>query len=302
MKKLLLLCLIFVGLSVNANEMIEDYFDIASNYCLYGKYKDAINYVDKIIAIDPYNADARELKQVLIRATNPKTKSYLNITEQKINEAYLAKKSGDENAQLKALSGNDFWSNYFSAQYYRDKRDFDKSVFYFQKAIQLRPNYSQSYLGLAKAYIGQKNYQNAIENLDKYLSYNRNADIAYALKAEANMNLKNLAEAQKDIKKAINIEESISYLLIEAKILYYQGYYDDAREKLTLLSRNIQTSEVYKYIGLCDYAQKDYPNALLNLDKAIILFEDDKSLISTYNNVKEILSKEYEEGNTSYKN
>ena len=79
--------------------------------------------------------------------------------------------------------------------------------------------------------------------------------------------------------------------MIEAKILYYKGEYDDAREKLNILSRNVQTSEVYKFLGLCDYAQKDYRNALLNLDKAIILSDDDKTLNSTYNEIKQILDK-----------
>ena len=106
------------------------------------------------------------------------------------------------------------------------------------------------------------------------------------------MNLNYLAEAQDDIQKALEIEENISYLLIEAKILYYKGNYDDAREKLNLLSRNIQTSEVYKFLGLCDYAQNNLPSALLNIDKAIILSDDDKELNSTYNNIKATLDKQ----------
>ena len=128
--------------------------------------------------------------------------------------------------------------------------------------------------------------------LNKYLGYNKNSDIAYALRAEANMNLNYLAEAEDDIKQALDIEENIAYLLIEAKILYYKGNYDTAREKLNILSRNIQTSEVYKLLGLCDYAQNNYGSALLNIDKAIILSDDDKSLNSTYNNIKLILDKQ----------
>ena len=101
-----------------------------------------------------------------------------------------------------------------------------------------------------------------------------------------------MTEAEEDIQKALNIEENIAYLLIEAKILYYKGDYDNAKEKLNLLSRNVQTSEVYKYIGLCDYAQNNLPSALLNIDKAIILSDDDKTLNSTYNEIKSILDKQ----------
>ena len=304
MKKLFLLCLVFPCLFVCANEIVEDYIDIATNYCTHGNYKEAQVYLDKALQIEPANVEVNELKAVLSRIVTVNTKSYLTSTDKNIDLAYSYKKAGNKDKQIAELSKNptSFWANYLLAEHYRDMRDFQKAQYYYEQAKTLKPNYSQCYLGLAKVYIEKKEYQNAIDNLDKYLSYNKNADIAYALKAEANMNLNNLAEAQKDIKKALNVDENISYLFIEAKILYHQGYYDDAREKLQILSRNVQTSEVYKYIGLCDYAQNDYANALLNLNKAIILSEDDKNLISTYNNVKAILSKEYEKGNSTYKN
>lgn len=292
MKKVLLLFLIFLSIPVCANELTEDYLDIAVNYSTYGKYNDAIVYLDKILKIEPYNSEAKELKNTLLRVMNPEIQSYLTSTNQNLSNAFAYKKVGNRKKQLDVLSSmpNDFWANYFLAEYYREN-DLDKSIFYYQKAIELKPNFSQSYLGLAKAYLDGKQFQKSVDMLNKYLAYNPNSDIAYALRADAYMNMNYLSDAYDDIKKALKIEENISYLLIEAKILYYKGDYDDAREKLNLLSRNVQTSEVYKLMGLCDYAQKDYKSALLNLDKAIILSEDDKTLNSTYNNIKQMLDK-----------
>lgn len=292
MKKALLLFLMFLCIPVSANELTEDYMDIATNYCTYGKYEDAIVYINKILQIEPNNTEAKELKNTLLRIQNPEIQSYLTSVNQTLSKAFSFKKSGDRKKQLDTLSSmpNDFWANYFLAEYYREN-DLDKSIFYYQKAIELKPNYSQSYLGLGKAYLDNKQFQNAVDALNKYLTYNKNSDIAYALRADCYMNMNYLSDAYDDIKKALKIEENISYLLIEAKILYYKGDYDDAREKLNILSRNVQTSEVYKLIGLCDYAQKDYKNALLNLDKAIILSDDDKTLNSTYNDIKQILEK-----------
>lgn len=292
MKKALLLFLMFLCIPVSANELTEDYLDIATNYCTYGKYEDAIVYINKILQIEPNNTEAKELKNTLLRIQNPEIQSYLTSVNQTLSKAFSFKKSGDRKKQLDTLSSmpNDFWANYFLAEYYREN-DLDKSIFYYQKAIELKPNYSQSYLGLGKAYLDNKQFQNAVDTLNKYLTYNKNSDIAYALRADCYMNMNYLSDAYDDIKKALKIEENISYLLIEAKILYYKGDYDDAREKLNLLSRNVQTSEVYKLIGLCDYAQKDYKNALLNLDKAIILSDDDKTLNSTYNDIKQMLDK-----------
>lgn len=294
MKKFILLCLIFPCLAVCANEVTEDYFDIASDYATYGKYSDAMIYVDKILQTEPNNADAKDLKNTLIRVTNPNAKSYLTYNDKTIQQAQQYKKQGERNRQISTLASatNDFWSIFLLAQYYRDNGDYNNAISYFQKATNLKPDYSQNYLGLAQCYSEMGDYKNAVNNLNKYIGYNQNSDIAYALRANANLNLNSLSEAEDDIKRALEIEENISYLLIEAKILYYKGNYDDAREKLNLLSRNIQTSEVYKYLGLCDYAQNNLTSALLNIDKAIILSDDDKELNSTYNNIKATLDKQ----------
>ena len=53
----------------------------------------------------------------------------------------------------------------------------------------------------------------------------------------------------------------------------------------------MQTAEVYKYLGLCDYALHNYASALLNIDKAIILSDDDKNLNSKYDGIKSELEK-----------
>lgn len=293
MKKLLLLFLIFPCMMACANEVTEDYFDIATNYCTYGKYNDAMTYIDKILQIEPSNQDAKDIKSMLQRITSANSLSYLEAADSKVKQAFTFKKQGNKQKEIAALAAgqNDFWSNYFLAKIYHNNKDYKNAVSCYQKAISLKPNFSQGYLGLANTYIAMEEFQNAIDVLNKYISYNKEADIAYALRAKAQMNLNHIIEAQDDINTAINIDENLSYLLIEAEILYYKGDYENARDKLNLLSKNVQTSEVYKYIGLCDYALNDYSSALLNLDKAIILSDEDKSLETTYNDIKALLDK-----------
>ena len=43
---------------------------------------------------------------------------------------------------------------------------------------------------------------------------------------------------------------------------------------------------IYKFLGFSYYATGDLNNALLNLDKAILLSNDDKELQSKYNEIK----------------
>ena len=42
-------------------------------------------------------------------------------------------------------------------------------------------------------------------------------------------------------------------------------------------------------MGLCDFALKNYMSALMNIDKALILSDDDEYLQDKYNEIKEIL-------------
>ncbi|MBQ3819068.1 hypothetical protein II810_01340 [bacterium] len=95
MKRFILLCLIFPCISVCANEITEDYFDIATNYCIYGKYTDALNYTNKILQIEPYNQDAKDLKNTLLRITNPNIDSYLTSTNPNLYNAFKYKKNGN---------------------------------------------------------------------------------------------------------------------------------------------------------------------------------------------------------------
>ena len=115
MKKLLLLSLIFPCIAVSANEITEDYLDIATNYCIYGKYSDANVYLDRILQIEPNNADVKELKNTISRVTNSNTKSYLSASDKTIQQAVSYKKQGNLQKQLSSLSSDSdsFWSCYF---------------------------------------------------------------------------------------------------------------------------------------------------------------------------------------------
>ena len=65
--------------------------------------------------------------------------------------------------------------------------------------------------------------------------------------------------------------------------------YKSAKEIFTELLPDIQTSKTYEYMGLCDFAMEDYLSALMNIDKALILSDDDEYLQNKYNEIKEIL-------------
>lgn len=299
MKKILLLCLIlpFLSFQVTANEITEDYLDIAANYCIEGNYNEALVYLNKILAIEPDNNEAKELKAAAIRVMSPTGVSYLSSHNAQVKQALIFKKQGNKQKELSTLlnainsNPQNYWACYYLAEYYRKNNNYSNAINYYQKALSVKPNFTQCYLNMAVLQYENKSYGSALTNVNKYIQTNQNADIAYALRAKINLDLNNFPSAQNDIKSALSINDDINYRFIEAKILFKTKNYEKAKEKFEILTKDIKTSEIYKYLGLCDYELGNYTNALLNLDKAIILSDDDKSLNTKYNEIKDKLEK-----------
>ncbi len=289
MKKFLITVLLsaFICPYVLANEVVEDYFDMASSYCVQGNYHEASAYLDKILLIEPTNRKALDLRNGLRQIMQGNSSSFILPKSNAVKQSVNAKKQGNKQGELNALnSANDYWGNYFLAEYYMQDKNYSQAINYFVKAVSSKPNFTQCYLEIAICYFEMKNYNQTITYINQYLKANPDDDFAYALRARANANLNNNGAALQDITKAISIEDSLDYKFIEGKILYNMGRYTQAIEKLEPLSKEIQTAELYKYIGL-SYADlgKD-TDAAINLEKSIILSDDDNLVKNKYNELK----------------
>ena len=299
MKKLLLgfFILMLSSSAIYANELTEDYFDIAVNYCIEGNYNEAYAYINKILAIEPNNNDAKNLKNTITRINDAKNLSYISNHSNQVKIATDYKNLGNKDKELETLNNalksnsNNYWASYMLAEFYRKNNDKNNAITYYKKTLNLKPSFSQCYMDIALIYFTNKEYKSALENINKYIDINPDTDVAYALRAKINLNTNNINEAKKDIQKARQINDDISYKLIEAKITFAEHNYSLARQQFESLSKDIKTSEIYKYLGLCDYELGNWTSALLNLDKAIILSDDDKTLDLKYNEIKNKLEK-----------
>lgn len=289
MRKLLLTGLFFILLcpSVSANEIVEDYFDIATNYCIEGDYNEAVDYLDKILLIEPENKNVQDLRNGLRQIIQGQNTSFVLPKSNAVKQSIGFKASGDKEGELTALSGGtDYWSYYFLGLYYRQNKDYKQAINYFVKSVNSKPSFNQCYLDIAVCYFELKNFRQALTYLNQYLKVNRQDDFAYALRARCEANLNNNEEALSDILTAIALDNSLDNRFMEAKILYNMKRYQQAKDKLEKLTDDIQTAEIYKYIGLC-YAELENPTeALNNLEKSIILFDDDKTVNAKYNEIK----------------
>lgn len=287
MRKIFLAGLFFALISsgVIANEVTEDYFDIAVNYCIEGKYRDAASYLDKILLIEPENKNVKDLRNGLRSIIQGKRGTFIqsNALTQSINN----KKSGNKQGELSSLTeGNDYWASYFAGQYYKQNKNYNQAISSFIKTVNAKPQLTQCYLEIAVCYFEMGNFQQAVTYLNQYLKINQQDDFAYYLRAICQANLGNNTAAIADIATAMAFENSIEYRFLEGKILYNMKRYEQAREKLLPLVNDIQTAELYKYIGLSEAALGNYTDALMSLEKSILLFEDDKTVNAKYNEIK----------------
>lgn len=245
----------------NAGALTEDYIDIASSYAKDGKYSQALGYINKALAVEPQNSRLLEMKNDLSKVMGQPS---INFPSQ-------------------ASSTNE---NYIQAENSRIARDFNKAIVFYKKGINENPQFAPNYLGLAITCYEMKNFQEAKYNLDYYLTKERNSDFALMLRAKTNMNLNNTQFALADIQAANAISQNLEYKLTEGIILTELGRYSEAREILNKISQEVRIYIVFKYLGTCDYKLGDYRSAVLNFERAILLFEDDKTILPMYNDAK----------------
>lgn len=270
---------------VFANEITEDYLDMATNYCIQGNYRAASQYLDKILLIEPNNKAIADLRKGLSLIIQGKHDSYIQSSS--VKQAKQAKQNGDKNAELTALaSGNDYWSGYFLGEYYKQNKDYNQAIKSYIRAVNMKPTFTQCYLQIAICYYELGNYIQTTTYLKQYLKSNPQDDFAYALNAKAHLAINNNEMALNEILTAISLENSIDYRFTEAKILFNMRKYETVVLKLESLKDDIQTAEFYKLLGLSYAELGNKSAALINLEKSILLCDNDKTVNIKYNELR----------------
>lgn len=298
MKKFLLSVILGLVVSCNlpvlASEIEEDYLDIAANYCVVGDYDSAMVYLDKILEINPNNTKIIDLKKGLSHVIAKDKKTFVTSVNPYVKQAHEFKRIGDDKKEYASLlegtqSKNAYLAYYYLGNYHRDNNEYLKALDSYNAALSVKPDFAQAYLASALTLFDVKRYAAVINPIDKYLTFNPNDDLAYAVKSRAEFELGMLEDSKKDNEKAIELNNCPEYQFDRAKLLYKSEKYKEAKTIFSELLPDIQTSKTYEYMGLCDFALKDYMSALMNIDKALILSDDDEYLQNKYNEIKEIL-------------
>ena len=298
MKKFLLFIMLFLAagmvLPVCADEIEDDYIDIAADYCIKGDYNGAINYLDKLLSIKPDNKKVLDLKRGLSHIIAQDKKTYVSVVNPYVKQAQEYKRTGNEKMELNTLldgaqSQNSYLAYYYLGNYYRNRLEYMKAIEAYNSAVSAKPDFAQCYLALAITLFDEGKYNSAINPVDKYLTFNPDDDLAYAVKSRIEFQLGMLEQAKEDNDKALELNNCPEYKFDKAKILYKTGDFKGAKDLFNQVLPNIQTSKIYEYMGYCDYELKDYLSALNNIDKALILSNNDEYLENKYNEIKKLL-------------
>ncbi|MBR1618277.1 hypothetical protein IJ674_00090 [bacterium] len=277
-----------------SNEIEDDYFDIASNYCVTGDYNSALEYLEKILQINPSNQHALDLKKGLNHVISNDKKSFIDNVSPLVRQAMEYKRAGDETGEWNTLvkatqDSNAYIAYYYLGNFYRSKKEYKSALNAYSASSSARPDFAPAYLGTAIVLYEMGQFSSAINPIDKYLSFNPEDDLAYAIKSRAEFELGMISQAQEDNEIAIQINDCPEYRFDKAKILFKQGNAKEARELFKSLLNDIQISKIYEYMGLCDLALNDYTQAVTDFDRAILLTNDDEYLEMKYNEAKQML-------------
>jgi tetratricopeptide (TPR) repeat protein len=137
-----------------------------------------------------------------------------------------------------------------------EAKAYDGAIQYYQKAIQLKPNFADAYANLGTAYHALKKDDDALKALKKAAQLNPNLEEVQTLIAAL--------ESQKG-----------SQAFYEAAKLHEQGQYREALKQYEIaIKEDPKNADIQARYGLALQALKRFPEAVAAYDKAIALQPD----------------------------
>ena len=191
----------------------------------------------------------KEIETLEKNSTTTKTTEEKNKVKAEMDKAYnelLVNQKLDE--------GNKF--------YYQ--KDYHNAISKYNEAIELDPNYANTYYNRGNAYDYLKNYEQAIENYNKAIQLNPNYVAAYYNRGLSYCYLKDYDKAIKDFNKTILLDPNYVAAYYNRGLSYcYLKDYDKAIKDFNkAIQINLNYAKAYYSRGLSYYYLKDYDKAI----------------------------------------
>lgn len=255
-----------------AKELLPDepVIDFALGELLFsaGNYKEAITHYEKLIVANHVEFAGISLNGRLgnAYAATGDLESAISYLE----EAIEHKKTSDLLFQLGLI--------------YFQKEDVDHSTRLFLQVKEQDPSYSSVYSYLAKGFMAQKEYKQALENVEEGLMYDKQNAGLYAMGAEASLSLGDEDKAESYFREALIIEpDNISVILSFVYMLFNQERFSDA---LTLIIPRLNSGEedpqLLWYAAIANNEEESFEDAREYYDKAAIYLSDNAEFLKDY--------------------
>jgi len=205
---------------VNYNKSLDEnpefslpYYKLGYYYKQNNQYLNAKAYWNKFIELDDNDIRKQEIRDQL-----EELEYYIQF-----EEGYKLVLKGNVDKGLDILLPlldvfKNWWKLFFVIGVaFRQKQEFEVAKRYFKNVVEINPVQLDAVNELAVCEMSTGNYENAVKYIDEGLKYNSNSHELYTNRAAANIYLKDINNAEKDIEKALEIEPNneVANLLIE---------------------------------------------------------------------------------------
>lgn len=258
----------FLTNPVLANELTDDYFLIAVNYYNMKDYVKAMEYLDTILAAEPDDLKSKTLRGKILPL--PEGSQRPDSCNDVLDNTSDVPSTQSENV----VCSSEYYNS--KGQEFYIKKEFDKAIKYFYKAINADNKNAKAYNNLGTVYLLKRNNSAAVAFFKK----------ANALDKTFTQPLVNLAMLYKQTGKS---QKQLYYLnaAIKANPKDFMAYYslgDYYRDKLDYdnaisyyketIKISPQFAQTYLDLAVCFYETKQYNYALIALAQYKELYPD----------------------------
>ncbi|MCK4796405.1 MAG: tetratricopeptide repeat protein [Spirochaetes bacterium] len=195
--------------------------------------KSGIIYFDKKYTNEPnilVIKDPKKDKVVLENEFYRNKKKYMAMSEEKERKRKEEeKKKEEEKEELRRKYGLKIEADFQRGVAWYHKGEYDKAIEYYNKAIELDPNYTYAYYNRGSAWENKGEYDKAIKDYNKAIELDPNYTYAYHNRGIAWGKKGEYDKAIKDYNKAIELDPNYtSAYNSRGRAWYYKGKYDKA--------------------------------------------------------------------------
>lgn len=177
----------------------------------------------------------------------------------------------------------EYRSNYYEALLYRAESEtklelYKEALQDYEAAIIINPHVSNNYFERGQLFLSLKRYKDANTDFDQYIVKFPMDPDGYVYRARAKRGLQNEQGALADEKKAKELKSNAVSYTNEGVAQYNIKNYKAAIEKLDqAIFQNTKDGRAYFFRAWSKFYLKNYPDALLDFNKAIELNKDAES-------------------------